>query len=165
MDNQTVSHSKYTMLRCLIALAHADGVLHEEEITYISAIMNRIPLSDEQRSQLEADFDTPQDLFTLLTEINEPTYRSQVAYFGRILTYKDGLHPKEEEILNKLEETLRSEVNIDEVRENVQREVNKVLIEHDISIAENRLKQGKHFLSWFYLLDRLLLKLGIDLLD
>ena len=61
-DRDVVGTSKFYMLRCIIAMAHADGIVTEEEIAYASALMNRLPLTDEQRSILENDLDEAQDI-------------------------------------------------------------------------------------------------------
>lgn len=165
MDNKTVSNSKFYMLRCLIAMAHADGIVTDAEIAYISGIMNRIPLSAEQRSVLENDFETPQDIGNLLRHINDPVYRGQLPYFARILAFKDGhLHPAEKELLDKMHAYAVDGLDMDAIRKEARKAVDAEMLLHDISIQNNRPVKGHHIIPWFQWFDELLLKLGIDLL-
>lgn len=160
-----VSTSKFTMLRCLIAMAHADGVVTEDEIAYVSALANRMPLTPEQRGILERDLDVPQDIGDLFRHINDPNYRSQVLYFARLMAFKDGvLHPSEQDMLDRLHGLATDGLDMDEIRKDVRKVVEAEMTLHDIRIDENRPRKGKHFIPWMQWLDELLLSLGIDIL-
>lgn len=161
------SFGQYTMLRCLVALAHQDGVLDEQEITYITAIMNRLSMSDDWRKRLMADFDEQQDIFALFAQINEPQMRANVLYFARILAYKDGvLTGGEEEILDKLHAKTLDPAKLAQIKEETRQIVQKEMLLHDLKIQSvGRPQRGNHPMSWFAWLDELLMKLGIDLLD
>ena len=160
-----VGTSQFYMLRCLIVMAHADGVVCDEERAYIAALSNRLPLTEEQHNTLEEDFEKEQGLGELLSHINEPQYRSQVVYFARIMAYKDGvLHPSEDELLKKIHSYVVEGLDLETIREDVQKAVNAELLVHDISIDENRPMKNGHAIPWIQWLDELLLSLGIDLL-
>jgi uncharacterized membrane protein YebE (DUF533 family) len=164
-DQDVVSTSKFHMLRCLVCMAHADGIVVEEEIAYISALMNRLPLTEEQRDTLESDLDQEQRLEDLLRYINEPKYRGQVVYFARLMAYKDGLlHPSEQEMLDKMHTYAVDGLDMEHIRKSVQKVAAAELFVHDIEIDENRPKKGKHFIPWLQWLDEWMLDLGIDLL-
>ena len=162
LDNRKpVSHGKFIMLRSLIAMAHADGSLTDAEKEYISAIFARLKLTEDQLETLHSDFENPQNFFTLLTQINDPSYRSQALYFARLLAFKDGQKDlSEEAILNKLQSMLRENVDMEQIREDVHRVVTKELAVHDAKMQAIR-PQG---LTLFGILDKILLAMNIDLL-
>lgn len=164
-DQTTVGTGKFYMLRCLICMAHADGIVVNEEIAYISALMNRLPLSEEQRATLHGDLDTARRLEDLLPYINEPKYRGQIVYFARLMAYKDGnIHPSEQDMLDKMHAYAMDGLDIEQIRADAQKAVQAELFVHDITIDETRPKKGKHFIPWFQWLDEILLHLGIDLM-
>ncbi len=160
-----VNASKFTMLRCLVAMAHADGVVTDEERAYVSALANRMSLTNEQRTTLERDLVHAQDVGDLFRHINDPNYRSQVLYFARLMAFKDGiLHPSEQEMLDKLHALATDGLDMGAIRAEVQRVVETKMAQHDIVIDHNRPKKGEHFIPWMQWLDEILLRLGIDLL-
>lgn len=103
MKKEEVSISKFYMLRCLMVMAHADGVVSETESAYVTNIINRVPLSPRQREIIERDFKNPPKLEDLLPHITEPAFRGQVVDFARIMAHRDGvLDPSEKDLLRKL---------------------------------------------------------------
>ncbi len=164
-EQDHVSNSKFYMLRCLIAMAHADGVFCDMEREYITGMMERIPLSAEQRSTLESDFDNPQEIGDLFRHINDPRFRGQVVYFARIMAFKDGhLHPSEQEILDHLHLLATDGLDMDAIRADVKKAVDAEMFIHDIEIDKNRPVKGGHVIPYFQWLDELLLALGIDVM-
>ena len=119
-DKDVVGTSKFYMLRALIAMAHADGVVCDEERAYMAALMNRLPLNDEQRKTLETDLSEKQNVEDLLRYINEPKYRGQLPYFARLMAYKDGeLHPSEDALLVKMHLAATDGLDMDAIRAEV----------------------------------------------
>ena len=167
MTEKQVSHSRYTMFRCMLAIAHADGILDEAEIGYFEGFMNRVPFSDDQRDQLEKDMVEAQDVFNLFREINDPQYRSQVLYFCRLMAYRDGvLDPSEEAILKKLHVQTSDGLDMEQIKEQVHEAVTKEMLLRDIEIsAERDALYKSHVIPWFWIMDRVLLSMNIDLLD
>ncbi len=164
-EKDNVSTSKFYMLRCIIAMAHADNIVCDEEVAYISAIMNRIPLTDEQRDTLEGDFNERQNVSSLFSYINDPKYRGQVVYFSRIMAYKDGkITQSEQDLLDQLQALATDGLDVESIREDVKKAVNAEMLVHDISINENRPTKHGHFIPYFQWLDEILLHLGIDLM-
>lgn len=163
-NQNTVTTSKLYMLRCLIAMAHADGILCDEEHAYISALMNRMPLSEEQRKTLEEDLDNAKSVSELLPHISEPSFKGQLVYFARLMSYKDGnLHPNEEELLQKLHSYSTDGLDMDEIRASAQSAAEKEIALHDMKMENKKLKKGSHVVPWFQWLDEVLLSVGIDL--
>ena len=54
------------MLRSLVAMAHADNVLHEKEREYIIDFAVKLPLDEKQLEILMGDLYTPEDPSKLL---------------------------------------------------------------------------------------------------
>lgn len=159
-DKDVVGTSKFYMLRALIAMAHADGVVCDEERAYMAALMNRLPLSDEQRRTLEADLNEQQNIDDLLKFINDPKYRGQLPYFARLMAFKDGeLDPSEEALLEKMRLSATDGLDMDAIRAEAQRaaqlEVNAVSIEIDKMRPQGGL---------FGAFDKMMLAMGVDLL-
>lgn len=161
----SVSTSKFYMLRCIIAMAHADGIVCDEEIAYISAIMNRIALTDEQRDILEGDFKEEQNISKLFAHINDPRYRGQAVYFARILAHKDGnLDPSEQDLIDRFQKLATDGLDIETIRADAKKAVEAELFMHDIQIDKNRPTKHGHFIPYIQWLDEVLLHLGIDLM-
>lgn len=164
-DREQVGTSKFYMIRCLIAMAHADGVVCDAERAYIAALTSRLPLTEEQRRILENDLKHAQNVDDLLRYINEPKYRGQLPYFARLMAYKDGvLYPDEELLLQKMHAYAVDGLDMETIRKEVHTAVNAEMLAHDIEIQNNRPVKGGHAVPWFQWLDEILLHLGIDLM-
>jgi hypothetical protein len=163
-----VSTSKLYMLRCVIAMAHADGIVTDAERAYISGIMNRLPLTEEQRRTLEGDLANPQNVEDMLRYINDPVYRGQVVDFARIMAFKDGhLDPSEEILLKKLNAHALDGVDLEAVKKTVNESVAREMQAYDLKHGADRpvSRGGKFTIPWFQMLDEVLLKAGIDLME
>ncbi len=159
-DQKQVSTSKFYMIRCLIAMAHADGFLCDEELGYLQALMSRMPLTDEQRETLQSDIKISPRIEDLLPYINDPKYRGQLPYFARLMAYKDGeLHPNEERLLEIMHTHAIDGLDMEAIKAEVAAAVTYEMSAHDIDMNELRYKGGL-----FWLIDQILLKLGIDLM-
>ncbi|PCJ99397.1 MAG: hypothetical protein COA45_04990 [Zetaproteobacteria bacterium] len=164
-EKDQVSNSKLYMLRCLIVMAHADGNICEDERAYMSALMNRLPLTKEQRDTLESDFDNQEDIGNLFRHINDPRYRGQVVYFARLMAHKDGImHPSEQDLLDRLHSAATDGLDINAIRAETKKAVGAELAIHDINVDSNRPTKHGHPIPYFQLLDEFLLSLGIDLM-
>lgn len=97
-----ISKSRYTMWRAIIALAHADHVITQEEKDFIMKKLESLPFSTEQRTQLLEDMEESPDIEALLPDITEPVDRSMLVYYGRLLVWSDGEYALQEEKLLKL---------------------------------------------------------------
>lgn len=159
-DKDVVGTSKFYMLRALIAMAHADGVVCDEERAYMYALMSRLPLTEEQRSTLEEDLNKKQNVEDLLRYINEPKYRGQLPYFARLMAFKDGeLHPSEDALLAKMHLAATDGLDMDAIRAEVQTATQYEMNAHDIEIDKIRPQGGL-----FGAFDKLMLSMGVDLL-
>ncbi len=162
---EDVGTSKFYMLRCLIAMAHADGIVCDQERAYMSALISRLPLNHEQRATLESDLDNEQPIESLLPYINDPKFRGQIPYFARLMAMKDGvMHPEEDALLKKMHAFAIDGLDMDQIRKETQKAVQAEMFIHDITIDNNRPHKGGHLIPWFQWLDELLLFFGIDIM-
>ena len=159
-DKDLVGTSKFYMLRALIAMAHADGVVCDEERSYMAALMNRLPLSKEQRQTLETDLDEKQNIDDLVKYINDPKYRGQLPYFARLMAFKDGvLDPDEEALIEKMRLAATDGLDMDAIRAEAKTAAQIEMNAHDIEIDKIRPQGGL-----FGAFDRMMLAMGFDLL-
>lgn len=160
MKDEPISNSKFYMIRCIIAMAHADGVVCDEERAYITALMRHINLKEEQHEALTADLDTAQDVADLFRHINDPRFRGQAVDFARIMAFKDGiLHPSEQELLDRLHFIATDGLDMDAIRADVKRATEFELNLHDIDTDKIRVQGGI-----FGLFDEAMLGRGIDIM-
>lgn len=155
------------MWRVIIAIAHADGMLHEQERAYLNRIIGNMDrvygLTDEQRNTFAGDLAStkPQSIPDLMRYINDPAARGQVIYFGGLLARADGvMDPREDEILKKLHADQMASLDMDQIRADTKKAVADEMFRHDLKMSEIRPQRGL-----VAVLDSLLLRLGIDVLD
>ena len=167
VSGQPVSNSTFYMWRVIIAIAHADGIVQAEERAYIERIIANMDrafgLSDEQKNTFQSDLDNPnmQNIGELMSHINEPSVRGQVIYFAGLLVRADGsLDPREDEILKKLRTDQMSSIDMESVRAHTKAAVADEMFRHDLKMSDIRPQHG-----FTKILDSLLLRVGIDLLD
>lgn len=164
-NRKEFSHNNFYMWRCVITMAHADGIVHEGERDYLHGIFdnlkNRTRITPEQLKTLHEDVEAPQEPFEMLKQINAPSSRADVIYFARLLAFKDGdLHPSEDVLLKKLHLKITEGLDMQAIREQVRKNVATELTGHAIKKDEGRPDTG---LSG--LIDDFLLHLDIDLMD
>lgn len=156
-----VGTSQFYMWRCVIALAHADGMVQQGERDYLSRVFGNMALTDEQRRIFHADMATAQDIGQLLAHINEPEWRGQLVYFAGLLARADGvLDPQEDIILKKLRADQMSSLDMEQIRADVKKAVANEMFRHDLKMSELRPQGGLSAI-----VDSLLLRLGIDILE
>ena len=157
----TVNTSKFHMIRCLIAMAHADGKVIADEHDYLENIFKHIPLTSEQQQTILNDLGSPQNPEDLFKKIDDPAFKGQLIYFARLLAYADGdFAPDEETLLKRMRLHALQELDMEEIRECVHENVSKRMIIHDVATNSGRPAKG---LGW--LIDQVLITFGIDLMD
>lgn len=158
---QSVGNSQFYMIRCVVAMAHADGVVCDAEEEHIENLITRMPFNAEQKATLRHDIKEKQNVSSLLAHINDPKYRGQVVYFARLLAYKDGeLHPSEEALLQRMHLTVTDGLDMDGIRADVKNYVGTHMAKHETDMDAQRPDKGL-----FGLMDRFMLWCGIDLMD
>lgn len=156
-----VGTGQFYMWRCVIAIAHADGKVQEEERKYLTNVFSRMGLTDQQRSTFETDLVSPQNISQLFAYINEPEWRGQLIYFAGLLAHADGvLDPTEEVLLKKLRTDQMASIDMDQIRADVKKAVASEMFQHDLKQSALRPQKGLSAI-----IDSLLLRLGIDILE
>jgi uncharacterized tellurite resistance protein B-like protein len=165
---QTFSKSQFYMWRAVIAIAHADGEVQAEERAYIARVISNLDrvygLTPAQKKAFTDDIETPQKIEDMVKEIDEPQYRGMLITLGETMVWADGVVTEDEEaIMKKLHANHMSTLDADRLRiemkygaaqrRAVYEAENAVL--HDDALNRSPL---------FRALDRVLAKMGIDLL-
>ena len=164
-----IDNSLFNMWRCVIALAHADGKVQDEERAYLTKIIDNLGrvygLTPEQQRIFADDLAKPRKISDLLPLVTNPEHHGQLIYFGENLVWADGeLSVREEAIVKKLHDDQMKSLDVEKLRAEVRRE----LVAHATDYAAEKKKvraeaQKRH--PVFRALDHLLLKLNIDILD
>jgi len=161
---EPISTSVFYMWRCVIALAHADGQVHEKEREYLTRIIGNMDrafgMTAEQKKTFENDLVTPQNISSLLAHINDQSCRGQLVYFAGLLAHADGnLDASEDAILKKLRVDQMSSLDMEQIRKDVAAAVASEMFQHDLKMSALRPQKG---LSG--MLDDILLRAGVDLM-
>lgn len=164
-NREPIPHGLFYMWRCVIAIAHADNHVSQAERDYLAKVFKNMErlyiVSDEQKATWARDMEVAQNIPDLIRNINEPMYRGQLTYFGGLLAHADGdLHPNEDAILKKLRADQMASLDMAEIRAEAKKTVESEIFQHDIKMDELR-PRG----TLFAVLDALLLKMGIDILE
>jgi tellurite resistance protein len=167
VSGKPIDTSTFYMWRCVIAIAHADGRVQDQERAYLQKIfanMDRVyGLTAEQKTTFAKDIDSAsmQSIPELLSHINDPGCRSQVIYFGGLLARADGvLDPREDDILKKLRADQMTGIDMQQIHAHVKEAVASEMFRYDLAQQALRPQDG---LSG--MLDSLMLRTGIDLMD
>jgi hypothetical protein len=141
---QTLNESQFYMWRTLFALVHADQVVTDEERKFMEGALDKLTLTDYQRSILVSDTMEASDVGEMFKRITAQKDRTEFFHHARILVWCDGdFDLQEQEILQKLERThvadvdfpaLMKEVNLsfdDEEKENMLQEHKQIEKEID----------------------------------
>jgi tellurite resistance protein len=163
-----ISESLFYMWRCVIALAHADGEVQAEERAYIERIIGNLDrvygLTPEQKKTYADDLATAPKLAELLPHVKEPQDRASLVYFADIIVWADGtLSAEEEKLLKQLRDDQMAKVDMDKTRVMIEADRIKRAVEHDTETQKLRADAAKKSPT-FAALDRLLRKVGIDML-
>lgn len=164
-----LSHSMFTMWRCIVALAHADGQLSQPELDYFEKLFENLrrffDLSQEQRDTFANDLYVPQETLKLFSSINDPEARGMLVGFAEELAWIDNhLDPHEEEILRRLRMEGLSLSERERLRADIRADIDMHKQEwtQERAALRGRARDRNPF---FHAADLILMKLGIDILD
>ncbi len=106
-QDKSVCDGQLNVWRCVVAMAHADGIVDRREYDLIRRYINNFRFSDEQRQILEHDFMFPPDVDSLLPHIHETHHKRQLVQFSERVALVDGyLDYREVALLKKYSLTL-----------------------------------------------------------
>lgn len=113
---QGVSDSKFYMWRTLFAIAHADDVVTDEELRFMTEAIEDVGFSPVQKEILRKDISTPQDITEMFRKIEDTKDQAAFFKFARSIVWIDGDYGEEEqEIMLKLKREHVKNVNIDDL--------------------------------------------------
>lgn len=111
---QNLTESKFYMWRALFAVAHADNVVSNEELRFMTEAMEDLPLCDEQERILREDIINPQDVIEMFKRITNPRHQAQFFKHAKELVWSDGEYDqKEQEMMLALGKEHLKSINLD----------------------------------------------------
>ncbi len=100
---------RFLKLRCLAALAHADGKVTKEETDLLKKQFKNEDLTPFQLEILENDLENEQDPSILFAKISSENERSDLIHRAHLLFWSDGeFHQSEKRIFDILKDKARS---------------------------------------------------------
>jgi uncharacterized tellurite resistance protein B-like protein len=162
-----VSESLYYMWRCIIVMAHADGVVHEKEQEFFDKVFANMArayaLTPAQQETFASDLKTAQNIDALLPHVTDPEFRSLLLYFSQVVAWIDGnLSPDESNLLRKLHDAFGKGPETNEVMQRIRADIADQMFKRRADQQQSRQLERNPL---FYALDALLMRLGIDLLE
>jgi len=111
-----VTESQFYMWRAIFALAHADDVVSDEELRFMSEILEDIPFSDEQKSILKSDATEEQSVEAMFKKITDPVDQAEFFRFASKLAHIDGdFGEEEQEVMLRVKRLHLQNVDIDDL--------------------------------------------------
>ncbi len=146
MDESGLSSSRFYMWRTIFALAHADGVVSEQEIDFLNKNTENLPLSDSQREILSKDLVEEKDPAVMFTQVMDGKDREEFFTLARVLCWSDGDYDEQEKrvmnILSDIQADKESKTLLERSRATV----------HEIHLARDQWDQEGNegeFMSFF----------------
>lgn len=161
-----VSESLFYMWRCIIVMAHADGVVHEKEREFFDKVFANMArayaLTPAQQEVFASDLKVAQNIDELLPHVKDPEFRGLLLYFSQVVAWIDGnLSPDESELLRKLHGAFGKAPETGELMQKIRADIADQMFKRKADLQSKQLERN----PLFYALDALLMRLGIDLLD
>ncbi len=171
LKKQPLSQNAFYMWRCVIAMSFADRIMQIAEQKHLEKALDGLNrtynLTPEQKQTFAQDMKKPQNVFDLLRHINDSEYRAMVLQFSQELAWADGhVSDEEQTILDRLHLELTPGID----RAKLQSEIHDLIaLRREERMAElkqlHAKAQARNMYGVFAPLDRLMLRLGIDILD
>lgn len=120
MPDKSITESQFHMWRTLFAIAHADGVVTNEEIRFMVEAMEDVPFSAEQKKTLNDDIkiaQNPEEMFGRIADVRD---QARFFQYARDIVHVDGDYGKaEQELLLKLKRIHLQRADVDQLVGNV----------------------------------------------
>ena len=111
-----VTDSQFCMWRAIFALAHADDIVTDEELRFMSEVLEDIPFSDEQQAILKQDATEQQSVEVMFQRITDPVDQAEFFKFASKLAHIDGdFGDEEQEVMLRVKQIHLANVDIDEL--------------------------------------------------
>ena len=116
-------------------MAHADNIVTDEELKYMSTVLTDIKFSEEQTQILKDDIINPKKIEAMFDCIDDMNDRLAFFEFARDLVWSDGdFAPEEQDAIVRLKRAHYKKTNVDDMIGNVKLEF------EDDDAAQNRAK-------------------------
>ncbi len=114
--SKTITESQFYMWRTLFAISHADNVVSDEEIRFMTEALEDLPFNEEQKEVLRDDIVNQQDIVEMFGKISNNRDQAAFFKFARELVWIDGDYGKEEqEVMLKLKRLHIENVDVDDL--------------------------------------------------
>ena len=162
-NNRPLNDSLFAMWRCVVAVAHADGILHDKEEAHFQKLFadlgGAIDIPPAQAAQLIADLKQPQDIASLLPTVTDAEQRCLLVNFAHVVAHVDGeLHPEEAKLLALLDKNVPQTQDTDRIRDEIRRDIVRQMAQH---AGDALSEEGARSCTLTYALNALLHRLGI----
>jgi tellurite resistance protein len=163
-QKKPVSDSMFNMWRCIIMVAHADGVIHEKESEFFEKVFVSMAkvyaLTEAHHQTWQEDLATVQSIEALLARVTDPECKSMLLYFSQVVAWIDGnLSPDEAALLKKLHNSIMPNEPTEKIMADIRADIAaRVVARKD---TEKSLQRN----PLFFALDALLARLGVELIE
>jgi len=101
--SKSVTESQFYMWRTLFAVAHADNVVTDEEISFMAHVIDDVNFTPEQTEILKDDIVNAKDIVEMFHRITEQDDRNEFFNLARDLVWVDGdFGSEEQDVMIKL---------------------------------------------------------------
>ena len=131
------------MWRAVFALAHADGVVTDEEKEYMNEVLASVPFSEEQHATLKEDIYAPRDIVEMFSEISEQEDQALFFKFAKEIVHADGEYDtNEQHVLLRLKAAHVRGTNIDDLVGKIDMEFEEDPVSASPHQAEKKCSKG-----------------------
>lgn len=156
------TESHYYMWRAVIAVAHADGVVHDKEKELFDKVIHSVArsyaLTDEHLGTFTRDLQEAQDIYTLIPHISDPECKALLLFFSQIVASIDGsLAYDEATLVGRLHGKLGSMPDTRERVSEIRANIADRMKQRRADLAANKERD-----PIYYAVDALLMRLGVE---
>lgn len=99
MRDTEITESRFAMWRAVFALAHADGVIVDEEVAFMDNILATYPFTEEQSRILREDMRVQGDAGAFFTQITDRQDKADFFEYARLIIWCDGNFDAQERLI------------------------------------------------------------------
>ncbi len=116
----SITKSRFHMWRAVLAMAHADNKVTQEEVGFVENYLERIPFSRKQKNILRDDLQNPKKVGDMLSGVINPTDRADFFQFATMLAWSDNDYSiREKDLVDRLTVDQKAKRNEEELLENL----------------------------------------------
>jgi uncharacterized tellurite resistance protein B-like protein len=162
--DRVLNDSLFSMWRCVIAVAHVDGLMHEKELAHFEKMFKHLEagfaVTKEQHDCFAEDLKKAQEMGKLLPRVTDPEQRCLLVNFAHVVAHVDGeLHPNEAALLAMLDKAVPETAETIKIRDEIRRDIVRQMAQH---AGDQMSEEGARSCTLTYALNALLHRLGIE---